>query len=212
MTCTLCASDDQVFYHRDKKREYWRCQNCQLVYVPPQWHLSSEDEKAEYDQHENNADDAGYRSFLNRCLEPLLIRQTLGAEGLDFGCGPGPTVSVMAAEQGFTIHNYDLYYDNQISRLERQYDFIVSTEVIEHLSQPMEVLRRLDTCLKAGGTLAIMTKRLKGLEAFKTWHYKNDPTHIAFFSESSFEFIARSFTWKVEFVDSDVTFFTKPAP
>jgi len=40
-----------------------------------------------------------------------------------------------------------------------------------------------------GGWLGIMTKRVRDQEAFKTWHYKNDPTHIGFFSEATFQWL-----------------------
>ncbi|MGB2360319.1 MAG: methyltransferase, partial [Porticoccaceae bacterium] len=62
--------------------------------------MSSAAEKAIYDQHQNSPDDLQYRRFLSRLTEPLLERLGPCSRGLDFGCGPGPTLSVMMAEQG----------------------------------------------------------------------------------------------------------------
>lgn len=207
--CPLCRTDKTLEYHRDKKRRYRDCQVCSLVYVPASYHLTPQAEKAEYDKHQNNASDAGYRRFLGRCLNPLfeLLRQD--AKGLDFGCGPGPAISVISQEQGWQVENYDLYYEHRPQLLEQSYDFITMTEVIEHLAQPDEVLLLLDKLLIRKGILAIMTKRVASLEAFANWHYKNDPTHIAFYSEASFTWIARKMSWRLQIVDKDVVFFHK---
>ena len=78
--CPLCRSDQFFVFHRDRRREYLRCQRCALVFVPPQYFLRPEQEKAEYDLHQNELDDPGYRGFLTRLAEPLA--QRLVAEGL----------------------------------------------------------------------------------------------------------------------------------
>ena len=88
-------------------------------------------------------------------------------------------------------------------------NFITMTEVIEHIARPSELLPRLDRLLSPGGILAVMTKRTRDLAAFSSWHYKNDPTHICFYSEVTFEWIAQKMSWKLEVIDKDVVFFTK---
>ena len=196
-------------YHQDKKRAYQQCHQCDLVFVPHKFYLSAEEEKAQYDLHDNQVDDPGYRKFISRTLNPVLERVSIGAKGLDFGCGPGPALSVMAKEQGVDVENYDLYYANYPERLAVQYDFITMTEVIEHLSKPNNVLTQLDKMLKPNGILAIMTKRVKDNDAFKTWHYINDPTHICFYSDKTFEYIANSFSWRLEIIGADVVLLTK---
>jgi hypothetical protein len=45
-------------------------------------------------------------------------------------------------------------------------------------------LNRLFTLLKKGGVLAIMTQMITKETDFSTWYYKNDPTHICFFSQA----------------------------
>jgi len=182
---------------------------CHLVFVPTEFHLSSEDEKAQYDLHDNQIDDPGYRKFISRTIDPVLSRVNKIAKGLDFGCGPGPVLSVMAKEQGVQVKNYDLYYANHPELLDQTFDFITMTEVIEHLARPFEVLNQLDKMLNSGGLLAIMTKRVKDQDAFATWHYIHDPTHICFFSVPTFEWIATKKNWRLEIVANDVVFFTK---
>ncbi|MCL1090607.1 class I SAM-dependent methyltransferase [Shewanella profunda] len=209
--CPLCHSTELVTYHQDKKRRYEQCQICQLVSVPPEFYLSARAEKAEYDKHENSPHDLGYQRFLSRTLEPLLARFEPSAQGLDFGCGEGMALSLMAKARGYQVENYDLYYANQPATLTRQYDFISLTEVIEHVSDAAGLLEQLDKLLKPKGILAVMTKRVQSSSAFSTWHYKNDPTHINFYSEATFTWLAAKYDWRLEIVDKDVVFFHKPS-
>ena len=71
------------------------------------------------------------------------------------------------------------------------------------------LLKRLDTMMKPGACLAIMTKRVLDAAAFANWHYKQDLTHIRFYSTATFEWIACRFNWRLEVIDKDVVFFTK---
>lgn len=209
MICPLCKSISTVEFFVDKRRTYQLCKHCELVYVPDEYILDSILEKAEYDKHENLADDPGYRRFLNRCLEPVLQRVSETASGLDFGCGPGPTLSLMADERGYCMQNYDPFYATDNSLLNASYDFITLTEVIEHIREPRETLALLDNMLRPEGYIAIMTKRRAEPERFKNWHYKNDPTHIRFYSIASFEWVARCYNWQLTVVDTDVVLFHK---
>ncbi|MCE9686067.1 class I SAM-dependent methyltransferase [Shewanella sp. AS16] len=208
--CPLCHGMDSHLFHRDKRRAYFQCRRCQLVSVPAGYHLSAAEEKAEYDKHDNWLDDPGYRRFLARTLNPLLTRLSPGARGLDFGCGEGAVLSRMAQEAGFEMSNYDLYYARNDALLERSYDFVTLTEVIEHVADAAALLTLLDGLLARGGVLAVMTKRVLSQEAFGRWHYKNDPTHINFYSVASFEWLAAQLGWRLEIVEADVVFLHKP--
>ena len=50
--------------------------------------------------------------------------------------------------------------------------------------------------LKSNGILAIMTQILTSEVDFSQWYYKNDPSHISFFSEKSLNFLAKK--WQSE--------------
>jgi len=207
--CPLCASDTVTFYHKDRFREYMCCSNCRLIFVPSSYHLSKEEEKAEYDLHENLPSDSGYRRFLGRLFEPVAARLSLGSSGLDFGCGPGPALSHMFEEAGYDMSLYDKFYYPDRSVLQKTYDFITSTEVLEHISDPSEVLPRLWALLKPGSVLGIMTKLVRSPEAFASWHYKNDKTHICFYSKETFKWLASTLEAQTEFIGSDVIILTK---
>lgn len=214
--CPLCSSRSTQHWHTEIRRplvgrEYWRCATCDLIFVPRAFHFTPDQQIAIYQQHDNRPDDPGYRRFLGRLLEPLLpllaSRQKQAShplQGLDFGSGPGPTLSVMLAEAGYACADYDLYFAHQPQLLERRYDFIVSSEVFEHLEQPAEVIDQLVACLQPGGYLGIMTQRPRHLEAFQQWRYLMDPTHIAFFSEACFDWLARHWSLEPCYLGADV--------
>ena len=208
--CPLCAAAALEAFAEDKRRPYLRCCHCALVSVPRAWHLSAAQEKAEYDKHQNDPFDPGYRRFLSRAFAPLADQLPAGAQGLDFGCGPGPALCHMARERGLQMANYDLYYYPDRELLNCQYDFVVLTEVIEHIAQPAQLLQELATLLKPGAILALMTKRVIDRHAFQRWHYKNDPTHICFYALETFEWLAQRYGWQLQVVDADVVFLRAP--
>lgn len=208
--CPLCTSTACVPYHEDLKRHYFRCTVCALIFVPENHWLSSVDEKAEYDLHENTSDDPGYRRFLSRLTIPMLGKLKPGQIGLDFGCGPGPTLSAMLEEAGHHMELYDPFYADDPQVLEKTYDFICTTEVVEHLQNPLKEFTTLFSCLKPGGWLGIMTKMTRDdLTAFSNWHYIRDLTHICFYHQKSLEWIARRFEADISLIDQDVILMQK---
>ena len=207
--CPLCDASGSVLFHDDGLRTYFRCAVCSLVFVPLQQHVSPQVEKTHYDFHENSPADQGYRKFLGRLFEPLIARLKPADCGLDFGSGPGPTLSVMFAEAGYPMAVYDPHYAVDKRPLEIQYDFVTCTEVVEHFRNPREDLNRLWSCVKPGGILGIMTKLTLDAQAFATWHYKNDPTHISFFSRETFQWLSELWSAELSFVGADVMLFTR---
>lgn len=210
-TCPLCATRATRFFYRDQKREYQQCPSCLLVFVPDGYLLDHTAEKAQYDLHRNHPDDAGYCAFLERLLQPLKACLPPHASGLDFGCGPGPVLAGLLAEQGFRMSLFDPYYYPDDSTLQATYDFITCTEVIEHIYDAREAWQQLTGLLKPGGWLGIMTKRPLGATAFAQWHYKNDPTHVRFYSEDTFRWVAHQWGLSLAFPASDVALLQKTA-
>ncbi len=202
--CPLCTSETAITIHSDKDREYLQCQTCQLLFVPTKYFLSLEQEKARYDTHQNSPNDPRYRAFLNRLFIPLEKRLAPASRGLDFGSGPGPTLSVMFEEAGHPMAIYDHFYAPTTEVLGTEYDFITATEVIEHLHHPRQELDRLWTILKPGGVLGIMTQLAPNHDAFAQWYYTRDPTHVCFFRRATFEWLAVQWEAALTFELNDV--------
>ncbi|MBV1840001.1 MULTISPECIES: class I SAM-dependent methyltransferase [Photobacterium] len=209
-TCPLCQTEGASAFHQDKRRQYFRCGECALIFADPAARLSPEEEKAHYDLHENNPNDDGYRRFLNRLAEPLTERLGQPAlHGLDFGSGPGPTLSLMLTEAGHEMAIYDPYFAADPAVLAESYDFVTCTEAIEHFYTPAREWGLLLGLVKPGGWLGLMTKLATDADAFSRWHYKNDPTHVSFFSRETFRYLAQRDGLNVEFVGNDVILLRK---
>ena len=65
-------------------------------------------------------------------------------------------------------------------------------------------LERLWSLLQPGGWLGIMTKLVSDQTAFANWHYKNDPTHVCFFSADTWRWWAREHDASLEILGADV--------
>ena len=129
-TCPLCQTRDGDVYFEDSQRHYLQCPTCNLVFVPSRYHLSGDAEKQRYDLHQNSSDDSAYRRFLSRIFLPVRARLSPNSHGLDFGSGPGPTLSKMFEEAGHSMAIYDPYYAKDESVWERRYDFITASDLI----------------------------------------------------------------------------------
>ncbi|SFN59647.1 class I SAM-dependent methyltransferase [Marinobacter pelagius] len=207
--CPVCLEGHPEFFRQIGKQVYLRCPTCLATIMAPQSRLTAGEEKQIYELHENDPEDAGYLRFLSKLADPLTERLPPGAEGLDFGCGPGPALAGMLEEAGFAMALYDPFFHPGMASLDRSYDFITCTEVVEHLYEPAEVFSLLGRLLRPGGWLGIMTCFQTDDERFDNWHYRRDPTHVVFYRQATFEWLARKYGWALEVPVKDVVLLRK---
>ncbi|WP_435541206.1 class I SAM-dependent methyltransferase [Azospirillum sp. ST 5-10] len=208
-SCPLCASLATTPFVTAGGRDYRRCPACRLTFLEPAQRPDAAAERAEYALHRNDPADPRYRRFLGRATEPLLAHLAPGAEGLDYGCGPGPAVAAMLGERGFAVRNYDPFFAPDAAALERTYDFIVCTEVAEHFHRPGAEFARLDRLLRPGGRLALMTGVLHDDTAFAGWPYRREASHVVFYRPETLAWIAGRFAWTLRTAGRDVALFHK---
>ena len=208
--CPLCESKLIRELTVVDSKTYWCCNLCHLTFLSPEFYLSPEDELSRYLLHENSPEDCHYRKFLNRLAEHLIPKLQPGAHGLDFGSGPGPTLSIMLEEAGFPTAIYDPYFAQDASSLERTYDFITCTETVEHFYRPGQEFHQFNQLLRHGGWLGIMTEMLESDEKFANWWYHREPTHVCFYKQETMAWIATHYGWRVEYPRKNVTLFYKP--
>lgn len=207
--CPVCLEGEPAPFRQIGKQVYLRCPVCQATIMAPESRLTAEEEKQVYELHDNDPEDPGYCRFLAKLAEPLSERLPMGAAGLDFGCGPGPALALMLREAGFEMALYDPFFHPDPTVLANRYDFVSCTEVVEHLYQPAEVFRQLDSLLKPGGWLAIMTCIQTDDARFDNWHYRRDPTHVVFYREATFQWLADHYGWQLEIPRKDVVLLQK---
>eukprot|EP01132_Coremiostelium_polycephalum_P004676 gene4676-5842_t len=177
--CPLCDNLDTKEFSNRFNKKYFKCNECSLVFMHERFHATQEKEKSRYSLHQNSTHDENYKKFLQPCIDlllPILDPQQLKKDellGLDFGCGPGPTLSHMFKDNGYNLENYDPYFlkndkvnlilnnNNKLEQQQQQsekeieksttttttpirgYDFITCTEAIEHFRKPIEDLKKI---------------------------------------------------------------------
>jgi 2-polyprenyl-3-methyl-5-hydroxy-6-metoxy-1,4-benzoquinol methylase len=180
--------------------------------VPTAQHIATAEALRIYRYHQNDPSDVNYRRFLNQLASHLPARLTPGAHGLDYGSGPGPTLAVMLAEQGFAMRWYDPLFAPDQGALHERYDFITCSETAEHFAAPAIEFQRLNSLLRPGGWLGVMTRILEDDAAFPQWWYHRDLTHIAFYRRETMNWIATRYGWRLEMPAPNVALFQKAPP
>ena len=138
---------------------------------------------------------------------------------LDFGCGPNTSPTMTMREDGHDVRCCDILgsypydgdiffrYDGEDTRWERQFDAIVSIDVIEHLGNTRSSWRELNRLLAPDGIMA---------HCFPTrLHYGlrhpccRTPFHTCIFSRESLQLIAEKSGFRLEAIkpfDADVPY------
>ena len=211
--CPLCLSKNVLVVlqseRKNLERVYERCLNCQLLYVPKIYHLSSAEQKTRYLEHNNDVDDPDYQNFLLPLKRAMIPHIRPNSRGIDFGAGPGPALANMFADDGFEMSLYDLYFHNDRSVLSHSYDFVVTSETVEHFESPGLEFELINNLLKEGGVMGIMTSILYESINIEKWYYRMDPTHIAFYSPETMEWIAKQYNWKLHIPFKNICIFRK---
>lgn len=208
--CRICGSENLVEHLRTAGQALDRCRACTFVQVrdePSQGTLQQIYSEA-YFAHSKYRDPKALELEDDRRLSLLSRMLPLGASVLDAGCSTGAFVG--SAKQRFELYGVDFsaYAVAQAreanpelgerlvaGRLEdapfsdRRFDAICLWDVIEHLWDPVPVVKVLFERLKPGGYLFISTPaidapvaRLSG----RYWAFMTPPEHLGFFTHRSF--------------------------
>ncbi|MFT7860167.1 MAG: class I SAM-dependent methyltransferase [Sulfurimonas sp.] len=188
--CRLCKTSADFFYQDTQK--YFRCPNCKAIFTAYEDLVAPKDEQERYELHDTEID-AGYRKFVSPITSNILHDFSQDDQGLDFGAGRSQIISKVLAENNYKIKNYDPFFANKPELLEDTYNYISSCEVIEHFHEPRKEFELLRIMLKKGGKLYLMTELYDDSIDFEKWYYKNDPTHVFFYTKETFEWIAKEF-------------------
>lgn len=195
MQCKLCYQKELRPVIGADEREYYRCLNCGLVTTREKYFLSRADEKERYLQHNNSIEQPGYVEFLNQAIAPAIKYLQPDMLGLDYGCGYAKTLSELLERAGYHCENYDPFFVS--NPLDKQYDYIFSTEVFEHFNHPRRELEQITRLLKTNGLLIVMTEQWSTPEAFQTWYYTRDPSHVAFYHQQTFRFLCEELGFRL---------------
>ena len=209
MICIVCKNQKAEVFINIKQKRYRNCSYCEAIFLDKEFYLNSYDEHKHYLTHNNDVNDQRYKNFLSNLMLPLIDRIKLKSIGLDYGCGPGPALSLMLREKGYQMFNYDPFFHPKKINLLKKYDFICCTETVEHFHNPFGEFTRFNELLNNNGTIGIMTNFHSEQDIFENWYYIKDPTHVVFYNKKTFQIIAKIFDWDSEFLGNNLVFLKK---
>ena len=191
-TCVLCGSKTTSFKHPRFQMLFHECPVCLLITKDESIHISESEEISIYLRHENSLDNHGYVNYLMNYIEQGVLPYIKEGNVLDFGSGPEPVLSHLLKSLGFQVDLYDYYFAPEKIYEDKQYDLITSTEVIEHIKNPVEAFHLFHKHLKPNGILSLMTLFYpKDKNTFFDWFYIRDHSHITFFAPETMLYIAK---------------------
>jgi len=192
--CKLCQSGTTSITDIKTKKIYYKCPKCRYISLDEAFYVDKEREKKHYDKHHNTFESLGYVKMFEELIEEFVLPYKKDIEkALDFGCGEGEVLPILLERSGIECDRYDLFYFPKKIYEGKKYDMIVSTEVFEHLSSPLEVLKKLIGHIEKDGYLLLMSAfHPDDDKEFLKWWYIRDVTHIGFFNIKTFEYIAQT--------------------
>ncbi|MFJ7649032.1 class I SAM-dependent methyltransferase [Lysinibacillus sp. NPDC097279] len=173
MKCSLCNSvqiKTRYPYVRDNKEiEVLECEECGLVFLSTIQHIS--DKFYEDSGMLNgivNLKEYRLQSFKDDERRALDLRERIiGKQVLDFGCGAGGFLNLIKDFTGDVagveldkkinraLNEEGIYCYSNIDEIEGTFDVITLFHVLEHLTNPKEMLENLKKYLKPNGTIII---------------------------------------------------------
>jgi len=208
MNCILCQCSTKEFW-KSKNREFVECTHCGGIQLLPEFYISSKAEEARYLTHNNDIDDTRYQDFVKPVTSRILSDFSSKDSGLDYGCGTGPVITSQLEKEGYDVALYDHYFYPNPKVLNRTYDFIICCEVMEHFYDPKTEFNKLASLLKPGGKLYCKTSLYSEKIDFDNWYYKNDVTHVFFYTEKSLEWIGENLGFSALEIQPEVIVFEK---
>ncbi len=203
--CAVCGSSDTGFLAEKQSYRFSQCRHCDFIFLDPM--PAQEDLNNQYQQRDAEpepvCDKAGSRMRRAWIKLPRFLPYAAGKKVLDLGCGGGfvaQTLSLIAdTATGIDIsENAIRYARSRFSRPEflcqsftellqspRSYDFIYSSEVIEHVSDVNLYMRVLQHLSAPGAYIYITTPDAghPGVPVkISEWDVFTPPVHVQFFN------------------------------
>ncbi len=188
MDCALCGAET-IEFSIVHKRAYFLCSNFHGISLDPVYFLSNNDEKDRYEAHNNDVTDSGYQNFVSPIVNSIIKDYKKNHNGLDFGSGKAPIITIMLRNLEYVINSYDPIFDPNPKALDTTYDYIACCEVMEHFYNPHKEFKLLYSLLRDKGSLYCKTYLYDTSIDFNSWWYKNDSTHVFFYTKETLNWI-----------------------
>ncbi len=204
--CNLCGQSSFKNIYTKNTYHLWQCNHCSLVFVYPQPTDQELSEaysyKTGYFEH-TDFEEGKLNSFFEH-----IFKERKGGNFLDIGCGTGHVVYT-AKMSGWNAEGIDLNQDaiekarkkglnvtftnvDDFRGREEHYDIIHMGDLIEHVKNPEQTIKKARDLLKKGGKLIIATPNINAFfpkysfiisKLFGIpWSHPSPPYHLFEFS------------------------------
>lgn len=205
MKCILCNNKRYNKLYKINEYNIVRCTNCSFVFVTPLPTQKKLDKIYKNSNYETGFFYEGLiRSDARRTLNNLKKLEFKTKNLLDVGCGAGFFLDE-ARKEGWTTTGLDISteaVDYAVNNLhlevkrgnintfssQKNFDVIILIQVIEHLTKPYPVLKKIHSLLKKNGVVCIATPNINSWlsQVLKDrFNYLIPPEHIFYFSPST---------------------------
>jgi len=200
--CPICDAKTKNTLPRYVKNYLVRCKNCSFVFSERK--PTTEELEDVYGRYNYEGAEATAATLEKKYkIAKYLLQLSGGGNGavLDIGCGKGEWLDAFKRLGWHTFgteFNRDLaqFADSKGHKMldgglfpihpeDKKFDLIIFTEVIEHIQNPVEVLRHLNSLLNQGGLIFITTPNFQTIERFllgRTWGIICYPEHLTYFT------------------------------
>lgn len=177
MRCCICHSEarrvERVEVRSNVRRfarerfGVWQCEACRSIHACDEMDLAYY--YADYPFHKLGASDM---AWMLRLMYGNLVRRLrasgvhTGAEVLDYGCGSGHFLSVLRRSGFDRATGYDEFSPEYSDKraLDRTYDCVVTQDLIEHVADPLALVRELHRLTRPGGFISIGTPNAESVD------------------------------------------------
>ncbi|MCK4875783.1 MAG: class I SAM-dependent methyltransferase [Sulfurimonas sp.] len=197
--CKICNGNTTAITDEKTQKIYHTCLTCEYIFLDELSYIDEKSEKKHYDKHHNTFESFGYVKMFEELIDGFIIPQAQNIKtALDFGCGEGEVLPILLEKNRVICDRYDLFYFPKKVYENKKYDLITSTEVFEHLIDPLSILKELLSHVNKDGFLLLMSAfHPNNEEEFLKWWYIRDITHIGFFNLKTFEYLAQELNLKI---------------
>jgi SAM-dependent methyltransferase len=205
--CRICRSTANLFLRAS--RTFHICPACALIFTDdiPAKSIEVAHYKAQWQQ-----PDPEFWKGQADVLLSVVEKYRRPEHILDFGSGRGDLARELERRGLRTTPVEPMVHGHlKDQRYPQPFDVIFATEVIEHLADVWTELRQLERVLAPGGIIVFSTlltntfiNRPDAAEFFAGWWYKDDPTHLNFFSNRTLGKIAEMGPYDIDILGEKI--------